>query len=118
VTAMVTEATVRTELCRAFAALVQAYATLAAFHDGRIAEFEQAGGGLRVEVDGAQLKLHFDPLIGAGEWHISGPSGADKLGCFQLQSDGTIALDGAITEMDHAAIDLSALLKKSWGEKR
>ena len=116
--ALSTETTVRAELCRAFAALVQAYAGVAAFHDKRIAEFEEADDGICIEVDGAQLKLHFETLSGQGEWQVTGPFGAYNRGRFELRSDGTLALDGLITEMDHAAIDLSALLKKSWGGKK
>ena len=113
-----TEQRVQSLLCHAFAALVHAYAGVAALHDGKEAAFEETEDGVRVEVEGFQLKLHFDPQTGIGEWHIGGHSGLNRQGHFELQSDGTIALDGTVMEMDHAAIDLSALLKKSWGEKR
>ena len=117
-TASATEERVQSLLCQAFAALVHGYTGVAALHDGKEAAFEETGTGIRVDVDGAQLELRYDPRTGAGEWHIGGHAGLNRQGRFELQPDGTIALDGTAMEMDHAAIDLSALLKKSWGEKR
>ena len=113
-----TEQRVQSLLCQAFGALVHAYAGVAALHDGKEAVFAETGNGIRVDVEGAQLELSYDPQTGIGDWHIGDHSGLNRQGHFELQSDGTVALDGTLMEMDHAAIDLSALLKKLWGEKR
>ena len=112
------DATVRGYLCQSFSALVHGYAGVAALHDGKTAAFEETENGILVEVEGTQLTLDYDSSTGTGEWRIQGPFGVYRQGSLEFHSDGTLALDGLIMEMDHAAIDLSGLLKKFWCDKR
>jgi hypothetical protein len=65
-------------------------------------------GGLDIallETQHADLEVDFRPARGTGMWHLK-KAGVKESGRFEIQSDGTLNLDGTPTEIDMAAMDL------------
>jgi hypothetical protein len=106
VSAVAEERVLFAELWLSFGSLVRAYAAAASVNAGPGPEVEAAGNTIRVTAGAARLEVRCDPETGAGNWRLN--CGAQ--GLLQILHEGRVALDGETLDLDHAAIDLIALV--------
>lgn len=94
------------ELWRSFASVVQAYAALA----GGTVEVTAAEQEMILSAGPARLKLRLDLPSGAGNWQLRSGEDVTGQGRLEMLPEGRIAVDGKAIDLDHAAIDLVALV--------
>lgn len=105
--------TLASELWLSFAGLVRAYAASAALNANVLVEVVATEDAVAVMAGQARLALRINAAAGSGEWELRTASTTSAHGRFALLPEGRIELDGAETELDHAAIDLVALTMRA-----
>jgi hypothetical protein len=114
---------VREELWRSFASLLRSYAAAAGLNGISHGVLLLGEDSMHVVSGRNTLKISYHPTLGRGLWslHQEADSGTDRhefavmaceleRGDFDVNPDGTIQLNGAAVEIDHAAIQLIASL--------
>lgn len=100
----VEEAMLSAELWLSFASVVRSYAALAAVEvSARESEIVLRAGSSRLEL---QMNLSG----GAGNWQLRSGEAPAATGRLEMLAEGRIAVDGKPLDLDHAAIDLVALV--------
>ncbi|AXC15082.1 hypothetical protein ACPOL_5838 [Acidisarcina polymorpha] len=105
---------VRTELWRSFASLLRSYAAAASLNGVEHGVLDLTPGSLEIVVKGSTLRVEYYPTLGRGVWSLTTKDKQERdkqeRGTFELNADGTVALDRSEFDMDHAAIHLVGLL--------
>lgn len=97
------------ELWLSFGSLVRAYAAASESAIPAV-HVESANDVIRVTAAAARLEMRCDLETGAGDWQLSFADNTQRHGHLQLLHEGRIAMDGNTLDLDHAAIDLVALV--------
>jgi hypothetical protein len=96
---------VREELWHSFAVLLKSYAAAASMHGLEHGVLELTTHSLNIIAASTTLAVGYFPVVGKGTWSLTGQRSQER-GTFELNHDGTVVLDGAEIDMDHAAIQL------------
>lgn len=99
-----------TELWLSFGSLIRAYAAVSPSDAGHAPQVATTEETIIIAAGSARLDLAFDAASGAGNWTLSSSEAITAEGLLHLLPEGRIAIDGKPVELDHAAIDLVALL--------
>ncbi len=100
---------IRTELWHSFAVLLKSYAAAATVNGLEHGVLALTPTSLNVVAASSTLSVGYYAALGRGVWSVDA-RGELGHGTFELNDDGSVSLDGAPFDMDHAAIHLIGLL--------
>jgi hypothetical protein len=100
---------VRAELWHSFAVLLKSYAAAATVSGLEHGVLVLTPTSLNIVAASSTLSVGYYAALGRGVWSVI-TRGKQELGNFELHHDGSVSLDGAPFDMDHAAIHLIGLL--------
>ncbi len=107
----VAEPMIETELWMSFVSMLRSYAAAASLHAVEVRVVFSANT-VEVAARDAQLEMNFDPDSSLVRWtKRTGPDVAS--GSFSIEPGGTLSIDGASRDLDHAAIDFIASVTDS-----
>jgi len=106
---------IETELWVSFVSLLRAYAAAAGVNNENVwVHANERKNSVTISAFAVQIEMRFDPTSGGGTWEkrvaMQGVSASS--GTFAIQRAGTILINGAVKDLDHAAIELIASVKE------
>jgi hypothetical protein len=105
--APVAEPMVETELWISFVSLLRSYAAAASLASGKVAVVSN-NESVTISAFAVQIEMKFDSKSGQGTWEKRVAGHAVFPDTFAIRPEGTIHINGAVRDLDHAAIDLIA----------
>jgi hypothetical protein len=106
---------VSTELWVSFASLLRCYTAARSLNDEESADVAQMGDSIRIVAGKVAMELTRASHNSVGSWSLSSGTGQQKRGRLALLPEGRIDIDGAVLDMDHAAIDLVTVVMNAAG---
>src|ERR1700691_758814 len=97
------------ELWVSFVSLLRSYAAAGSLNSGKVwvASNDES---VTISTFAVQIEMRFDANSGQGTWEKRVAGHAVFPDTFAIQPEGTIRINGAIKDLDHAAIELIASL--------
>jgi len=108
---------VRAELWQSFVGLLKAYAAAAALGGKEHGVLVLTENSLQIVAAPEMLSVAYYQALGRGVWALTSGSDMER-GTFEVNLDGTISLEEALIDMDHAAIQLVASLTHAANRKQ
>jgi hypothetical protein len=103
---------IREELWHSFSVLLKSYSAAASMSGLSQGVLELSPHSLNIVATSTTLAVGYFPAVGKGTWSVRG-RGSEEHGAFEFNHDGTVVLDEAEIDMDHAAIQLLGSLTRA-----
>jgi hypothetical protein len=104
---MTAEPMLQTELWISFVSMLRSYAAAAGLHGGEV-HVATTGNTVEITSSATELDMRFDPDSSQVYWTKRAASQGPVTGTLTIQPEGTIHVNGASKDLDHAAIDFIA----------
>ena len=98
------EPMLQTELWMSFLSMLRSYAAATSLHSAAV-HVATTENSATLTAGNSQLAMTFDPESSQVSWTQHTPAQAPITGSFIIEPEGTIHVNGAAIDLDHAAID-------------